>query len=231
MKAAVEDLKDQLKLMSIEESIRYLYKTYSGRIGFSTSFGQEDQVITHIVRSHGLPVEIFSLDTGRLFPETYEVQQLTEEKYGFKVKTYFPQTEELETLLGQQGANGFYHSVENRISCCAVRKINPLKRALQDIDIWITGLRSGQSNNRQTMAMIEYDPNFEVIKYNPLINWSLDEVQTFIKAHDIPQNKLHDQGYLSIGCAPCTRAIEPGEDIRAGRWWWEQSKKECGLHR
>lgn len=216
--------------LSISDTMAYLAEHFAGQVVFSTSFGQEDQIITHFIFTASLGIEVFTLDTGRLFQETYNVLDNTQARYRQKIKVYYPDTAALEQLLDEQGPNGFYYAVENRKSCCHVRKIAPLERALAGRQIWITGLRAGQSENRSQMDAFEYDARFGVIKYNPLINWSLDEVEAFLDTHSIPQNALHKQGFVSIGCAPCTRAIEPGEDIRAGRWWWEQSQKECGLH-
>lgn len=217
--------------LSIEDTILYLIRNTSGRVVFSTSFGQEDQVLTHIISESGHDVGIFTLDTGRLFEETYEVWQATEIKYKRSIKAYYPHHMELEELIEKQGINGFYDSVINRQLCCEVRKINPLKRALSGAKVWITGLRSSQSTTRSELLRFEFDVKLGILKYNPLIDWTLDDVLSFIRLHNIPYNTLHNKGYLSIGCAPCTRAILPGEDTRAGRWWWEESKKECGLHR
>lgn len=216
--------------LSIVETIAYLAAFFEGRVAFSTSFGLEDQVLAHLIFTHELDVEVFTLDTGRLFQETYDVFGKTLARYGKPIKTYYPERAELETLLAQQGPNGFYNSVAERKDCCHVRKITPLERALQGKDVWITGLRSGQSANRSKMDAFEYDERFGVLKYNPLINATAEDVEACIAKHRIPQNVLHRQGFSSIGCAPCTRATQPGEDPRAGRWWWEDSHKECGLH-
>lgn len=197
---------------------------------FSTSFGQEDQVITDLICRHNLDIDLFTLDTGRLFQETYDVLDETRRKYRRQIKVYYPRQESVETLLTKKGPNSFYESVENRKECCGIRKLEPLHRALQTYNVWITGLRAGQSLNRQSFQRFQYDLKFDMIKFNPLLYWSLDQVETYLDDYRLPQNKLHKQGFVSIGCAPCTRAIRPGEDIRAGRWWWETSKKECGLH-
>lgn len=200
------------------------------KITFSTSLGQEDQVITHYIASRELPIEVFTLDTGRLFQETYDVLSSTQKKYKLPIKVYVPNHVEVENLVAAKGANSFYESVENRKECCTIRKIEPLQRALNGKRIWVTGLRKAQSSNRADLHYFSYDETFDIIKFNPLLHWSLDDVTQYLNKHNVPQNKLHTKGYVSIGCAPCTRAIEPGEDIRAGRWWWESSKKECGLH-
>lgn len=197
---------------------------------FSTSFGQEDQVISDLVFRKELDVPVFTLDTGRLFQETYEVFDLTRKKYGKNIEVYYPRQEAVEKLVTSKGPHSFYDSIENRKECCGIRKLEPLTRALKPYNIWITGLRAGQSPNRQALRRFQYDPKFDIIKFNPLLYWSLDQVEEYLKNHHVPQNKLHQHGFVSIGCAPCTRAIQPGEDIRAGRWWWESSKKECGLH-
>lgn len=197
---------------------------------FSTSFGQEDQVITDLICRADLNIDLFTLDTGRLFQETYDVLDQTRRKYRRDIDVYYPRQESVEALLTEKGPNSFYESVENRQECCSIRKLEPLQQALQPYNIWITGLRAGQSVNRQQMQLFQYDLKFNIIKFNPLLSWSLDEVEEYLNIYRVPQNKLHRQGYVSIGCAPCTRAIRPGEDIRAGRWWWESSKKECGLH-
>jgi phosphoadenosine phosphosulfate reductase len=197
---------------------------------FSTSFGQEDQVITDFIGQNQLPITVFTLDTGRLFQETYDVFHKTVKKYKTEIKTYFPDTAEVEALLNQKGPNSFYDSVENRKECCFIRKVAPLTKALKGNAIWITGLRAEQSENRSDLNFFEYDAHFDIIKFNPLLKWTLQEIEEYLEKNNVPQNSLHKQGFVSIGCAPCTRAILPGEDIRAGRWSWESSHKECGLH-
>ena len=215
---------------SLEELFTYLLEKDLGTVVFSTSLGQEDQVLTHFIATKKLPIEIFTLDTGRFFQETYDVLASTKNKYKVAIKAYAPNHQDLAELVSAKGPNSFYESVENRKECCGIRKIEPLKRALKGKNVWITGLRKTQSQNRAELHLFSYDENFDIIKFNPLIHWSLDEITTYLNHHNVPQNVLHAKGYVSIGCAPCTRAIEPGEDIRAGRWWWESSKKECGLH-
>lgn len=210
-----------------------LCEMYPDKVVFSTSFNIEDQVITHFIATNHLPVEIFTLDTGRMFQETYQVWSETEKKYGIKIIPYFPDAADVEDLVKRQGINGFYYSIENRKECCNVRKIKPLARALKDKKIWITGLRAEHSEYRKNLNMFEWDEKFKILKYNPLINWTKDEVTDCIKKNQIPYNSLFDKGFVSIGCAPCTRAIKEGEPYRAGRWWWEnadEGKKECGLH-
>jgi phosphoadenosine phosphosulfate reductase len=215
---------------SIEETLAFLANEYKDKVVFSTSFGQEDQVITALIAKNNLPITIFTLDTGRLFQDTYDVFHKTLKKYKIDIKTYFPETSAVEELLNKKGPNSFYESVENRKECCFIRKVAPLTKALKGNAIWITGLRAEQSENRSDLAFFEYDAHFDIIKFNPLLRWTLEEVQKYIDDNNVPQNALHKKGFVSIGCAPCTRAITPGEDIRAGRWWWESSHKECGLH-
>jgi phosphoadenosine phosphosulfate reductase len=223
-------LLDKTKNFSIEETLTFLADQYQNKIIFSTSFGQEDQVITALIAKNNVPITIFTLDTGRLFQQTYDVFHKTLKKYKINIKTYFPETIAVEELLNQKGPNSFYESVENRKECCFIRKVVPLTKALKGNEIWITGLRAEQSENRNDLAAFEYDAHFNIIKYNPLLKWTLAEVQKYIDDNNVPQNALHKQGFVSIGCAPCTRAITADEDIRAGRWWWESSHKECGLH-
>ena len=228
--AITNTLLEKTKDFTIEETFSFLANEYKDKVVFSTSFGQEDQVITALIAKNDLPINIFTLDTGRLFQETFDVFHKTTKKYKNDIKTYFPDTVAVEDLLNKKGPNSFYESVENRKECCYIRKVAPLTKALDGNEIWITGLRAEQSENRNDLAFFEYDAHFKIIKFNPLLKWTLQEVQNYIDENNVPQNALHKQGFISIGCAPCTRAILPGEDIRAGRWWWESSHKECGLH-
>jgi phosphoadenosine phosphosulfate reductase len=223
-------LSEKTKGFSIEETLAFLANEYKDKVVFSTSFGQEDQVITALIAKNDLPITIFTLDTGRLFQETYDVFHKTLKKYKKEIKVCFPEAASVEKLLEAKGPNSFYESVENRKECCFIRKVAPLTKALKGNAIWITGLRAEQSENRNDLALFEYDEKFEIIKFNPLLKWSLKEVEDYLDKNNVPQNALHKQGFVSIGCAPCTRAITPDEDIRAGRWWWESSHKECGLH-
>ena len=224
------DLESRVRDLSPGEGLALLADLFPKKVVFSTSLGQEDQVITQLIASQNLPIQIFSLDTGRLFGETLELLERTESKYKTRIKLYYPERESVENWVAQHGINGFYESVENRKSCCYVRKVEPLKRALAGNEIWVTGLRAEQSANRSGMKKIEWDEGNQIVKYNPLLDWTFEEMIAYLVEHKIPYNPLHDQGFISIGCAPCTRAILPGEDARAGRWWWEDSKKECGLH-
>ncbi|RCL03047.1 MAG: phosphoadenosine phosphosulfate reductase [Candidatus Tokpelaia sp. JSC189] len=204
---------------------------FSSEVVFTTSFGIEDQMITHLIATEKLPFRIVTLDTGRFFPETYTLWQHTEEKYSLRIKAYYPNEQALETLIADQGINGFYYSPQMRKNCCAVRKVEPLNRALKNAAAWITGLRRGQSEKRKNLDSIILDKKCALLKINPLYDFTRDQIITFTGTHGVPVNILHAAGFLSIGCAPCTRSIRPGEDERAGRWWWETgSAKECGLH-
>ncbi|MEE4284594.1 MAG: phosphoadenylyl-sulfate reductase [Mariniphaga sp.] len=226
-----QQLNKDLTGKSILEKLELLVEDYVGKIVFTTSFGYEDQVITDMIFRNGLPIEVVTLDTGRMFEETYKVYRSTLERYGKPIKAYFPPTDKVEKLLNEKGPFSFYESVENRKECCYIRKVIPLKRALEGHEIWITGLRASQSANRSGLQEFEWDEGNQIIKYNPLLEWSLDEVKHYVTENNVPYNVLHDKGFVSIGCEPCTRAIKPGEDFRAGRWWWEQNTgKECGLH-
>ena len=220
-----------LDKLSISELLTELAKMFDGRIAFSTSLSWEDQVITHHIFSQNLPIRVFTLDTGRMFPETYSVLNSTRERYKKEIEVYFPQTTSVQDLVTKKGASSFYESLDNRKECCFIRKVEPLNRALDGVDCWITGIRAEHSDNRKELSIVEFDEQRQIQKVNPLANWSLDDVKEEIKKHTIPYNILHDRGFVSIGCQPCTRAIKQGDDFRAGRWWWEESnKKECGLH-
>jgi phosphoadenosine phosphosulfate reductase len=229
-KELVAALVEHTKDLSLEETFVYLAAEYKDKVVFSTSFGQEDQVITALLAESGAEVQIFTLDTGRLFQETYDVFHKTQKKYNQNIKVFFPEAAAVENLLETKGPNSFYESVENRKECCSIRKVVPLRKALKGNSVWITGLRAEQSENRNDLALFVYDAHFEIIKFNPLLKWTLQEVEEYLEKNNVPQNALHKKGFVSIGCAPCTRAITPDEDIRAGRWWWESSHKECGLH-
>jgi phosphoadenosine phosphosulfate reductase len=211
--------------------LRTLRDAVPGRLVFTTSFGLEDQVVTQFLSDSGIDAEIVTLDTGRLFPETYDVWALTQARYGRKIRAFYPDRTATETLVAAQGINGFYNSLEARHACCHVRKVAPLGRALEGAAGWITGLRADQSQQRGGVRFAEADAARGLIKANPLFDWTRDRALDFARTRDIPLNPLHARGFVSIGCAPCTRAIAPGEPERAGRWWWEQeTKKECGLH-
>jgi phosphoadenosine phosphosulfate reductase len=200
-------------------------------VAFANSLGAEDMVLVDLIQKNKLSVEAFSIDTGRLPPETYNLIQKVEDKYQFKIKLYFPDHQKIESYVNTNGINAFYNSVDLRKSCCAIRKVEPLNRALKDKKVWITGMRQEQSQTRFALKEEEFDEVHQSQKLNPLSTWSELEVWAYIKINDVPYNTLHDQFYPSIGCEPCTRAISAGEDIRAGRWWWEDPQnKECGLH-
>jgi phosphoadenosine phosphosulfate reductase len=224
------DLKDLLHDVNPEEGLVLISRLFGSKAKFSSALGIEDQVITHWIGTNKLAIEIFTLDTGRLFQESYDLLDITGKKYSIPIHVFFPRSEAVEKLLSEKGPNSFYESVENRKECCFIRKVEPLQRALKNTSVWITGIRADQSNNRGKMELIEWDEQHHVIKYNPLLNWTWEEVSQHIEDHKIPINTLHKKGFPSIGCAPCTRAVLPGEDFRAGRWWWESSSKECGLH-
>jgi phosphoadenosine phosphosulfate reductase len=224
-------LNKSFKDASAEEILGYFLKEYKGKIAFATSLGAEDQVITHMIADIDPETKIFTLDTGRLFQETYNAIERTNDRYGINIEVYFPDQSAVEKMVNEKGINLFYASVDNRKLCCNIRKTQPLKRALDGMDAWVGGLRRQQSVTREDLETIIWDPNFQLIKISPLINWSEEDVWKFIKKHNIPYNKLHDKGYPSIGCMPCTRPVKEGEDVRAGRWWWENPEnKECGIH-
>jgi phosphoadenosine phosphosulfate reductase len=230
-KELIEKINKDLQNNTTQEVIEYFLKNFKN-VALSSSLAAEDQVLTDVILKQDKNATIFTLDTGRLHPETYNVMDETNFKYGVKIDVFFPNNEKVQELYQTQGVNGHYESIDNRKNCCGIRKIEPLKRALKGLDVWITGLRAAQSVTRVDMPLVEWDESFNVIKVNPLINWNEKDVWDYIKENRVPYNKLHDQGFPSIGCAPCTRAIKEGEDIRAGRWWWENPEhKECGLHK
>jgi phosphoadenosine phosphosulfate reductase len=203
----------------------------AGRIVFTTSFGIEDQAIAHAILTQALEIELVTLDTGRLFPETYQLWTRTERRYDRRIPAFYPDRVSIESLVAGQGIDGFYGSVEARRACCAIRKVEPLGRALAGAAAWIAGLRADQSDHRIGASFAAVDLAHRLIKINPLFDWTREEVLAFVRRHDVPYNPLHDRGFASIGCAPCTRAITADEPERAGRWWWEHlEKKECGLH-
>ena len=198
---------------------------------FATSFGAEDMILTDLIAKHAPWMEIFTLDTGRLPEETYRVMQETRERYHLPIQVYFPEHGTVERYVREHGPNAFYESQELRKTCCHMRKVEPLQRALRGKGAWVTGMRREQALSRQDLAVREWDATHELPKFNPLADWRHAEVWDYIRDFELPYNRLHDQGYPSIGCAPCTRAISPGQDIRAGRWWWESpDTRECGLH-
>jgi len=232
MKDKIESLNHQFASAGATELLTYFLNEFKGHIALSSSLGLEDQVLTEMICSIDKNVKIFTLDTGRLFPETYDLIHRTNQKYGIQMQVYFPEARSVEEMVRTKGINLFYNSIEDRKTCCRIRKVEPLQRAFSGLDVWICGLRRDQSVTRSEMQPIEWDENNGLIKINPLTDWTEDRVRAYINEHKIPYNPLHDKDYPSIGCQPCTRAILPGEDIRAGRWWWESPEtKECGLHK
>jgi phosphoadenosine phosphosulfate reductase len=208
-----------------------LCKTHPGGVVFTTSFGLEDQILTDIICRNNLPVRIVTLDTGRLFPETYNLIDKTKAKYKVAIDSFLPETSSLEEFINEQGMNSIFKSVESRKKCCRVRKILPLLRSLKGSKVWVTGLRSDQSDNRNNLPRIELDALSGLLKFNPLLTWSNSDLENYVEEYNVPINVLHHKGFSSIGCEPCTRAVADGEHPRAGRWWWEKSSQECGLHR
>jgi phosphoadenosine phosphosulfate reductase len=241
MKALPLDLADTNALVTLStdddlpldlaQRVAMVRSTVHGNVVFTTSFGIEDQAIAHAIFTQALAIDVVTLDTGRLFPQTYELWAETERRYGRRIRALYPDRANIEVLIARQGINGFYASVCARLACCDMRKVEPLGRALAGAVVWITGVRADQSDDRAHVPFAAVDPRYRLIKVNPLFDWTRERALSFIQENVIPCNPLHDQGFLSIGCAPCTRAVAPGEPERAGRWWWEhEQKKECGLH-
>ena len=231
MNTEIANLLTTIETLSETEILALITEKYPGKVVFSTSFGMEDQVITDFILKNSFDVKIFTLDTGRLFYETYTTWEQTNEYYHTKITPSYPEAQAIEEYVQNNGINAFYNSVALRQTCCHIRKVEPLRRALAGNKIWITGLRAEQSPHRQQMPMVEWDESNQIIKVHLLLHWKTQEVLSFLRSHGIPYNPLHDKGYPSIGCAPCTRAVREGEDFRAGRWWWEnKTNKECGLH-
>lgn len=224
---------EEMNSWSAQEILQWTQENYGVRAGLASSFGMEDMVLIDMISKLGNPLTVFTLDTGRLHEETYEIMERVRSKYGLSVKVYFPNSDEVERMVRAKGLFSFKDSIENRKECCAIRKLEPLGRALSGLDAWVTGLRREQSVTRTEVNKVENDNDRPpMVKINPLADWSLEQVETYIEKNQVPVNRLHQNGFPSIGCAPCTRAISPGEDIRAGRWWWENpDHKECGLHR
>ena len=230
LSSLAESLQAKLPSLSAAQRLKLLRAEIPGRLVLTTSFGVEDQALTHLIVEADLDIELVTLDTGRMFPETYDVWRQTEQRYGRRVRAFYPDGGALEALVAAQGVDGFYESVAQRHACCDVRKVQPLARALAGAQGWATGLRASQSQNRAGMEFASFEAARGLIKANPLLDWTREETAEFCRSHDVPVNALHAKGFPSIGCAPCTRAVAPGEDERAGRWWWELSDKECGLH-
>lgn len=228
----VMDLNARFKEASAEQVLAYATETFGDQLAFACSLGLEDVVVVDLLSRLPKPPRIFFLDTGRLNPETYDTLAALRERYGLAIETYFPRFEAVEAFVNSHGPNAFYESLDLRKACCAIRKLEPLSRALAGANAWITGLRSDQAATRTGLERFEIDnAHGGILKINPLADWTLERTWAHVRAHEVPYNAMHDQGFPSIGCAPCTRAIAPGEDIRAGRWWWESPEhKECGLH-
>lgn len=223
---------EELMGLTAQEILTHAAGSAPGKTAFSTSLGAEDQVITHMIFSQNLAIRLFTLDTGRLFPETYELIETTSKKYGLSIEVCFPDAIQVQKMVNEKGINLFYESIENRKLCCGIRKTAPLKKALEGVEIWITGLRRDQSLTRSGLHLTEWDEGNSVLKVHPLHDWTEERVWNYIRENKVPYNPLHDKGYPSIGCQPCTRALLQGEDIRAGRWWWEDpGNKECGIHK
>lgn len=230
--ARVRALDEKLAALdTLEARLKAIAEAVPGRVAFSTSLGIEDQAVLHAIATTGVDFDIFTLDTGRHFPETLDTLEESERRYHRNIRVVFPDAREVEELVARDGINGFRLSVENRKACCEIRKVRPLNRALAGAAGWLTGLRRSQSAGRAHVHFASWDANQKLIKLNPIADWSLERLEAYIAEHDVPVNALHAKGFPSIGCQPCTRAIKPGEDIRAGRWWWEnEDGKECGLH-
>lgn len=230
--AAVAELREALAgALSLEARLARIAAVGAGRIAFSSSLGIEDQAVLHAIAACGAEVDVFTLDTGRHFQETLDTLEASERRYGRRIRLVASDAHALEALVARDGINGFRLSVESRKACCGVRKVEPLNRALAGAAVWITGLRRGQSQGRGDIPFASWDGALGLVKANPLADWSLERLEAYVREHDVPVNPLHARGFPSIGCLPCTRAIRPGEDIRAGRWWWEnEDGKECGLH-
>ncbi len=232
MARAAQTIAERLgALTTLEERVAEIARKLPGRIAFSTSLGLEDQALLHAVAAAGVSFDVFTLDTGRHFPETLETLDESERRYGLKIRVVAPDAAEIEALVARDGIFGFRSSVEARKACCGIRKVRPLGRALAGASGWITGLRRAQSAERTAVPFAAWDKGHGLVKVNPIADWTDEQLDAYIKANDVPVNPLHARGFPSIGCQPCTRAIKPGEDIRAGRWWWEnEDGKECGLH-
>jgi phosphoadenosine phosphosulfate reductase len=228
----IENLNRRFAAAAPEELLAYFLELLGNSIALSSSLSIEDQVLTHMIKRIDPNARVFTLDTGRLFPETYSLIDKTNLQYGTHIEVFFPDCHEVQEMVNREGVNLFYESVEKRRQCCRVRKLSPLKRAFAGLEAWICGLRREQSVTRENMQTVEWDEHNRLVKLNPLVSWTEEQVWNYIRQHQVPYNPLHDKRYPSIGCQPCTRAVAPGEDVRAGRWWWEAPEhKECGLHR
>ncbi|MCA1745635.1 MAG: phosphoadenylyl-sulfate reductase [Bacteroidales bacterium] len=231
-KEDIKELNKELENALPQDILKRVLAIFGQQIALSSSLGAEDQVLTDMLLKTDAKARIFTLDTGRLFPETYDLIDRTSRKYKTKIEVFFPDHQKIQSMVNTKGINLFYESIENRKECCHLRKIEPLQRAFSTLDAWICGLRASQAVTRQNIDVIEWDENNQLVKINPLAQWTEEQVWEYIHTNKVPYNVLHDKGFPSIGCQPCTRAIEPGEDVRAGRWWWENPEtKECGLHK
>ena len=231
LKNRVEEINAAFKSLTVVEMLRWLSEQFPGAVCYSSAFGLEGQVVTHFILKNKISIKVFTIDTGRNFQETYNVWRATNDKYGVNIETYYPMADSVQKMLTEKGPNSFYDSPENRKECCYLRKVEPLNRALKGQKIWISGLRAEQSVLRSNKEPVEWDSEREMIKVYPLFYWTAVEVKDIIHNENIPYNELSDKGFLSIGCAPCTRAVRPGENERSGRWWWEDNEeKECGIH-
>ncbi len=226
----IQEIEDELSVLHPIKGLTWLNDKFGDTVKLSTALGPEAQLLAYWISNQQLNTEIFTIDTGRLFQETYDLLDETNWRLKTNIKVYFPDAPSVENLISAKGPNSFYNSIDDRLECCKIRKVNPLKKALKEANVWITGLRADQSHARQFGKLIEWNETHQVIKYNPLIHWTQEEVMEQIQAHQIPVNKLLKKGFKSIGCQPCTRAVAENEGNRAGRWWWEESHKECGLH-
>ncbi|MCF6190931.1 MAG: phosphoadenylyl-sulfate reductase [Cocleimonas sp.] len=227
----IAELNESFATLELPDALSKLRELFSGKVTLSSSLGPEDQVITDSIFCNDLDIDIFTLDTGRLFAESYDVLDKTVRKYEQNIQVYYPNTDAIEDYVFKKGINAIYDSTNLRKECCFIRKIEPLNRALEGVEVWITGLRGGQSNYRSNMNLFEWDEERNLIKFNPLLTWSTEDIWHYINIYEVPYNELHKKGFPSIGCQPCTRAIGLHENERAGRWWWEEEdKKECGLH-
>lgn len=230
-KEFIQKINKEFEGKSPREILTFFLEKYNGKITLANSLGAEDQVLTDMIVGIDPTVPIFTLDTGRMFPETYDLIQRTNAHYNISLRVMFPERQRVEEMVNTKGLNLFYESVENRKLCCNIRKIEPLKRALEGMEMWITGLRREQSVTRLATGIVEWDEGNGLLKLNPLADWTNKQVWDYIRQHNVPYHALHDKGFPSIGCQPCTRAVAEGDDIRSGRWWWEQPEsKECGLH-
>jgi len=231
MEKLARELNERFRNSGPREVLAWFSSAYAGKIAFSTSLGAEDQAILHMIWKEALPVRVFTLDTGRMFQETYDLIDINRNKFNLPIEVYFPDALRVEAMVREKGINLFYESIENRQFCCTIRKIEPLMRALAGMEVWITGMRRNQSVTRTGAGRVEWEPRYGLLKLNPLIDWTDDELWSYLRENKVPVSELHQKGYPSIGCMPCTRPVAPGEDIRSGRWWWELPEyRECGLH-